>query len=94
MTAGLQPSDLIIVAGRPSMGKTALALNMAQNAALNHKKVVAVFSLEMSKDSLVMRMLAPRTHIGTSTEKGALQQADWSRLAEAAGDLNAANVYR
>ena len=71
MTAGLQPSDLIIVAGRPSMGKTALALNMAQNAALNHKKVVAVFSLEMSKDSLVMRMLCSHGRIsGHRLEKG------------------------
>ena len=94
MTAGLQPSDLIIVAGRPSMGKTALALNMAQNAALNHKKVVAVFSLEMSKDSLVMRMLCSHGRIsGHRLRKGALQQADWSRLAEAAGDLNAAKMF-
>lgn len=94
MTAGLQPSDLIIVAGRPSMGKTALALNMAQNAALQHKKVVAVFSLEMSKDSLVMRMLCSEGRIsGHKLRKGALQQADWSRLADAAGRLADANMF-
>ena len=94
MTAGLQPSDLIIVAGRPSMGKTALALNMAQNAALQHKKVVAVFSLEMSKDSLVMRMLCSEGRIsGHKLRKGSLQQADWSRLADAAGRLADANMF-
>ena len=94
MTAGLQPSDLIIVAGRPSMGKTALALNMAQNAALHHKKVVAVFSLEMAKDSLVMRMLCSEGRIsGHKLRKGALQQADWSRLADAAGRLADANMF-
>lgn len=94
MTAGLQPSDLIIVAGRPSMGKTALALNMAQNAALQHKKVVAVFSLEMSKDSLVMRMLCSEGRIsGHRLRKGSLQQADWSRLADAAGRLADANMF-
>jgi replicative DNA helicase len=60
MTAGLQPADLIIIAGRPSMGKTALALNIALNAAFKHKVPVAVFSLEMSKEQLVMRCLPPR----------------------------------
>jgi hypothetical protein len=58
MTSGLQKGELIIIAARPSMGKTALAINMAQNAAMNHKATVAVFSLEMSKESLLRRMLA------------------------------------
>jgi len=70
MTAGLQPSDLIIVAGRPSMGKTALALNMAQSAAVNEGKKVAVFSLEMSKEQLVMRMLCSQARIDASRMRG------------------------
>ncbi len=94
MTAGLQPSDLIIVAGRPSMGKTALALNMAQNAALEHKKVVAVFSLEMSKDSLVQRLLCSEGRIsGHKLRKGALNTPDWQRLASAAGRLADAKMF-
>src|SRR5690606_14345621 len=63
MTAGLQPADLIILAGRPSMGKTALALNMTQQAAVQYKVPVALFSLEMSKESLVMRMLCAEGRI-------------------------------
>src|SRR6202021_4114546 len=57
-TAGLQPSELIILAARPSMGKTALALNIAENVAVRHREPVAVFSLEMSKESLLLRLLA------------------------------------
>ncbi len=60
MTSGLQPSELIIIAARPSMGKTAWAINIAQNSAVKDGKVVAVFSLEMSKESLLRRMLAAR----------------------------------
>lgn len=60
LTSGLQPSDLIVIAGRPSMGKTSLALGMAQHAALRAGTVVGIFSLEMSKPQLVLRMLAPR----------------------------------
>jgi len=63
MTAGLQPSDLIILAGRPSMGKTAFAMNIAQNAALIDKTGVAIFSLEMSKEQLAMRLLCSAGHI-------------------------------
>ena len=58
MTSGLQPGDLIIVAGRPSMGKTTLAVNMAENAALGSKKSAAIFSMEMSAESLTLRMLS------------------------------------
>ena len=59
-TAGLQPSELIILAARPSMGKTALALNIAENVAVRHREPVAIFSLEMSKESLLLRLLASR----------------------------------
>src|SRR5580704_12645074 len=62
-TAGLQPSELIILAARPSMGKTALALNIAGNVALRHKSPVAVFSLEMSKESLLLRLLASESRV-------------------------------
>ena len=76
MTAGFQPGDLIIVAGRPSMGKTALALNMAQYAALKKKVPTAVFSLEMSKESLVMRMLTSEGRInGNRIRAGMLKDA-------------------
>ena len=94
MTAGLQPSDLIIVAGRPSMGKTALALNMAQSAAVNAGKKVAVFSLEMAKEQLVMRMLCSQARIDASRMRGGfLKDSDWPKLAKAAGQLSEAPVY-
>jgi len=63
MTSGFQKGELIIIAARPSMGKTALAINMAQNAAINHDATVAVFSLEMSKESLLRRMLASQAWV-------------------------------
>ena len=63
LTAGLQPSDLVIVAGRPSMGKTALCMNIAENAALKADAGVAIFSLEMSKEQLAMRMLCSQAHV-------------------------------
>ncbi len=63
MTSGLQKTDLIIIAARPSMGKTALCLTLAQNAAILEKAVVAVFSLEMSKEQLVMRMLSSEARV-------------------------------
>src|SRR5262249_13259938 len=66
LTAGLQPSDLIIVAGRPSMGKTAFALNVAQNAAITAQLGVAIFSLEMSKEQLVLRMLCSEARVDQS----------------------------
>jgi replicative DNA helicase len=94
MTAGLQPSDLIIVAGRPSMGKTALALNMAQSAAVEQGKGVAVFSLEMAKEQLVMRMLCSQARIDASRMRGGfLKDSDWPKLAKAAGQLSQAPIY-
>ncbi len=63
LTGGLQPSDLVVIAGRPSMGKTSLALGIAQHAALHDKKVVGIFSLEMSKEQLVMRMLCSEARV-------------------------------
>ncbi|MEE8410836.1 MAG: replicative DNA helicase [Myxococcota bacterium] len=94
ITSGLQPSDLIIVAGRPSMGKTALALNIAQNAAIRHQQPVAVFSLEMSKDQLVTRMLCSEGRIdGHRLRGGFLKESDWPRLARAAGSLAEAPIY-
>ena len=63
MTSGLQKGELIIIAARPSMGKTALAINIAQNAAINNEAIVAVFSLEMSKESLLRRMLASQAWV-------------------------------
>lgn len=93
-TAGLQPSDLIIVAGRPSMGKTALALNMAQYAAVQAKVPVAVFSLEMSKEQLVMRMLCAEGRIDSHRMRGGfLKDTDWPKLARAAGRLAEAPVF-
>jgi replicative DNA helicase len=94
MTAGLQPSDLIIVAGRPSMGKTSFAINMAQNAALVDNATVAIFSLEMSKEQLVMRMLCSEGRIDLAKMRGGfLDESDWPRLARAAGVLSEAPVY-
>jgi replicative DNA helicase len=94
LTAGLQPSDLIVIAGRPSMGKTSLALGMAQHAAVQHKKVVGIFSLEMSKAQLVLRMLSSEAHVDShSLRTGRLQKEDWWRLAEAAGRLEQAPIF-
>ena len=94
MTAGLQPSDLIIVAGRPSMGKTAFCLNIAANSAIRGKLPVAVFSLEMSKEQLVLRMLSSEARIdGKRVRTGHLAQSDWNGLTAAAGELAEAPIY-
>ena len=94
MTAGLQPSDLIIVAGRPSMGKTALALSMAQHAAIQKHLTVAVFSLEMSKEQLVLRMLCSEARVDShKLRSGFLGRADWPLLTAAAGRLADAPIY-
>jgi replicative DNA helicase len=94
MTAGFQPSDLIIIAGRPSMGKTAFCLDVAQYAAIENKIPVAVFSLEMSKEQLVIRMLCSQAHVeGTRLRTGYLTESDWPRLTIAAGNLSEAPVY-
>ncbi len=94
MTAGLQPSDLIILAGRPSMGKTAFAMNIAQHAALVEKVGVGVFSLEMSKEQLTMRLLSSVGRIDSQRIRtGKLQNEDWPKLTRAVGMLSEAPIY-
>ncbi|MGZ8378963.1 MAG: replicative DNA helicase [Gemmatirosa sp.] len=94
MTSGFQPADLVIVAARPSMGKTAFTLNIAQHVAITEQKSVAFFSLEMSKDSLVQRMLTSEARIDAQTlRKGRLRDDDYPRLARAAGILSHAPVF-
>ncbi|MBC7899418.1 MAG: replicative DNA helicase [Saprospiraceae bacterium] len=94
MTSGLQPSDLIIVAARPSMGKTALCLTLAQNAAIAENAVVGVFSLEMSKEQLVMRMMSSEAKVDASRfRKGMLSREEWERLARAIGTLSDARIF-
>jgi len=94
MTAGLQPSDLIILAGRPSMGKTAFAMNIAQNAAQIDKTGVAIFSLEMSKEQLAMRLLCSAGRIDSQRVRtGKLQEGDWPKLTRAVGMLTEAPMY-
>jgi replicative DNA helicase len=94
MTAGFQPSDLIIVAGRPSMGKTAFCLNVAQYAAIERKTPVAIFSLEMSKEQLVIRMLCSQSQVeGTRLRTGFLHESDWTKLTLAAGTLYEAPIF-
>ena len=94
ITSGLQAGDLIIVAARPSMGKTALCLNIAQRAAVRENAVVAVFSLEMSKEQLVMRMLSAQASVDArSLRLGMLSTKDWGRLAEAIADLSDTRLF-
>jgi replicative DNA helicase len=94
MTAGFQPSDLIVVAGRPGMGKTAFCLNVAQYAAIEKKTPVAVFSLEMSKEQLVIRLLCSEAQVeGTRLRTGFLTESDWPRLTLAAGTLSDAPIF-
>jgi replicative DNA helicase len=94
ITAGLQPSDLVIVAARPSMGKTALVLNIAQYVALHANTAVAIFSLEMSKEQLVLRMLCSEARVDNAKVRtGYLGERDFPRLAMAAGRLAEAPIY-
>src|ERR1700734_1235784 len=94
MTSGLQPGDLIIVAGRPSMGKTTLAVNMAENAALGSNKSVAIFSMEMSAESLTLRMISSLGRINQSNlRSGRLQEEDWPRIDSAMTQLSSAKIY-
>ena len=94
LTSGLQPSDLILIAARPSMGKTALVLNMAQNIAIREKKAVAFFSLEMSKEQLVQRMLCSEASIDSSRLRiGELEDKDWEKLIWAADGLSQAQIF-
>jgi replicative DNA helicase len=93
-TSGLQKTDLIIVAARPSMGKTALCLTLAQNAAILENAVVAVFSLEMSKEQLVMRMLSSEAKVDAHRFRtGYLTREEWGRLAQSIGTLSDAKIF-
>ena len=94
MTAGFQPSDLIIIAGRPSMGKTAFCLDVAEYAAIDNKVPVAIFSLEMSKEQLVIRMLCSQANVeGTRLRTGYLNESDWPKLTIAAGSLSESPIF-
>ncbi|HEU4585202.1 MAG TPA: replicative DNA helicase [Gemmatimonadaceae bacterium] len=94
MTSGFQPADLVIVAARPSMGKTAFILNVAQYAAIEQKTGVAIFSLEMSKESLVQRMLTAEARVDAQKlRKGMLRDDDFPRMARAAGILSSAPIW-
>jgi len=94
MTSGLQNSELIIIAARPSMGKTAWAINIAQNAAVHDGKVVAVFSLEMSKESLLRRMLASEALVGSrKLQTGTMMREDRGKLNDALGRLIEAKMF-
>jgi len=94
LTAGLQRSELVIVAGRPAMGKTALALNIATHAAMQAGIAAAIFSLEMSKEQLVLRMLCSEARVNyQDVRSGRLRERDFARLAAAAGELHKAALY-
>lgn len=94
LTSGLQRTDLIIVAGRPAMGKTAFCLTLAQNAALQSQAVVAVFSLEMSKEQLVTRMLSSEARINAHRFRtGHLMSNEWDRLSGAITTLSDARIF-
>src|SRR5690625_1794251 len=94
ITSGFQNNDLIIIAARPSMGKTAFALNIAQNVATKTEKNVAIFSLEMGADQLVSRMLCAEGNIDSQRLRtGRLEDKDWERLAMAMGSLSNAGIF-
>ena len=94
MTSGLQKGELIIIAARPSMGKTALAINIAQNAAVNHEAVVAVFSLEMSRESLLRRMLASQAWVDQQKlQKGFIGREEQEKLQNALEQLVEARIF-
>ncbi len=93
-TSGFQQSDLIIIAGRPSMGKTAFCLNIAAFAAIEKGKSVAIFSLEMSKEQLVLRMLGSESRVDAhKLRTGHLSERDWTPLSTAAGKLSEAPIF-
>jgi len=94
MTAGLQPGDLVIVAARPSMGKTAFTLNVASHVAVRLQKPVMFFSLEMGADQLVQRLLGAEARIDLSNlKKGIVADREWAQLAEASGRLSEATLF-
>src|SRR5262245_2785119 len=93
-TGGLQPGELVIIAARPSMGKTALALNVARNAAVDHGKKVAIFSLEMTKRSLALRLLASEARVDLTPFRRGFGSVDANaRLVKAAGKLASADIW-
>ncbi len=94
LTSGFQPGDLIIIGGRPGMGKTAFALNIAQHVGIDLKEPVAVFSLEMSKEQLALRMLCAESMVDSSRiRKGFIGKQDWPRLTNAAGRLAESPIF-
>lgn len=94
MTSGLQPSDLIIVAGRPSMGKTSFAMNLVETAVLSQEKPILVFSMEMPAESLIIRMLSSLGRIDqTRIRNGKLEQEDWPKLSAAITKLKDVPLY-
>lgn len=93
-TAGLQPSELVILAARPSMGKTALALNIAENVALRQQAPVAIFSLEMSKESLLLRLLASHAHVDAHKFRtGHMNKDDWGKVTGSLAQLGEAPIW-
>lgn len=94
MTNGFQKGNLIILAARPAMGKTAFALNIAQNAALRYNKTIAIFSLEMSKDELVQRLMCSEAEVESQRlRSGNMQASDWEKLVDAMNVLDSAPIY-
>ncbi len=94
ITAGLQNSDLILVAGRPAMGKTAFALNIAQHVAVSTSKTVAIFSLEMSKEQVVNRILCSEAMVDSQKLRtGKLDEEDWVKIADSTGPLSDSPIY-
>ena len=93
-TAGLQKGDLIIVAGRPSMGKTAFALNIAEHVALDIRMPVAIFSMEMSGEQLVTRLIGSRAEVDQHKMRtGRLDDSDWTKITRVVGDLHESSIY-
>jgi replicative DNA helicase len=94
ITAGLHPADLIIVAARPGLGKTSLCLSIAQHVALKKRQCVGIFSLEMSREQLVKRLLCGEAEVDShKVNTGFLNKEDWSRLGRAAGALSQAKIF-
>ena len=94
LTGGLHPRDLVIIAARPGLGKTALCLNTACNAAIRNKRAVGIFSLEMSKEALIKRMISAEAQIdGRRMRDGSLTGDEWQRIAQATNQINQARIF-
>lgn len=94
LTSGFQPSELVVIASRPAMGKTTLALNIASYVALNHQKSVGVFSLEMAGDQLLLRILCSEARTDAhKLRTGRLNKEDWNKLASKLGELSTAKIF-